>query len=300
MRRVLLLGFVSASVLACRSVSPPASTIPDARSALMRLDTTYASVTGISGSAKIDYLGDKGRVRGDVSVLASGPARLRFAITADVVGAAGEVASDGVRFEADDKGNGRYIVGEAKPCNVAQITQVPLPLDELVPMLWGMRPHLEGPIQCDSISWSGEGYYRVMLSQGSATKSGALAHELHVSPYPSDWDKPWAEQRLRLLGVNGWTAADEGDLVYRVTMKDHTATSTAKPITDPDGLNPDVPPSGPNVTVELPRTIRVEMPRKKSDVIFKYSEAFVNPPLIPDAFRIIMKPGVPVAEARCE
>lgn len=299
MQRVLLLGLVASAALACRSVTPPPSAIPDARSALTRLDATYASVTGISGSAKIDYLGDKGRVRGDVSVLASGPARLRFAITADVVGAAGEVASDGVRFEADDKGGGRYIVGEAKPCNVAQITQVPLPLDELVPMLWGMRPHLEGPISCDSIAWSGEGHYVVMLSQG-ANKPGALSHELHVSPYPSDWDKPWAEQRLRLLGVNAWSSASGGDLVYRVTMKDHAATSTAKPLVDPDGLDPDVPPSGPSVTVELPRTIRVEVPKKKSDVIFKYSEAFVNPPLIPDAFRLIMRPGVPVVEARCE
>lgn len=303
MRRLLLLGLLGVSVLACRSVSPPASTIPDARSALSRLDATYASVSGISGSAKIDYLGDKGRVRGDVSVLASGPASLRFAITADVVGAAGEIASDGFKFEADDKANGRYIIGAAKPCNVAQITQVPLPLNELVPMLWGMRPHLDGPIQCDSIAWSGEGYYVVMLSQaasGAAPKSGAYSHELHVSPYPTDWDKPWSEQRLRLLGVNAWTAANQGDLVYRVTMKDHAATSTAKPMVDPDGLNPDVPPSGPNVTVDLPRTIRVEMPSKKSDVIFKYSEAFVNPPLIPDAFRLVLKPGVPVAEARCE
>lgn len=300
---LVLVGLVGTTVLACRSVSPPASTIPDARSALSRLDATYSSVSGISGSAKIDYLGDQGRVRGDVSVLASGPSRLRFAITADVVGAAGEVVSDGTRFEADDKGHGRYIVGAATPCNVARVTQVPLPLDELVPMLWGMRPHLDGPIKCDSINWSGEGYYVVMLSQnagGVASKSGALAHELHVTPYPSDWDKPWSDQRLRLLGVNGWTAAHEGNLVYRVTMKDHQAASTARPISDPDGLNPDVPPSGPNVTVELPRTIRVEVPSKKSDVIFKYSEAFVNPPLIPDAFRLIMKPGVPVEESTCE
>lgn len=294
------LVLVGVTVLGCRSVSPPASAIPDARSAVNRLDATYASVTGISGAAKIDYLGDNGRVRGDVSVLASGPARLRFAITANVVGAAGEVTSDGTRFEAEDKGHGRYIVGAAKPCNVAKVTQVPLPLEELVPMLWGMRPHLDGPIKCDSISWSGEGYYVVMLSQGGATKSGALAHELHVTPYPSDWDKPWSEQRLRLLGVNAWTAANEGDLVYRVTMKDHASTSTAKPISDPDGLNPDVPPSGPNVTVELPRTIRVEVPSKKSDVIFKYSEAWVNPPLIADAFHLIMKPGVPVEESTCD
>src|SRR5690606_33762644 len=144
-------------------------------------------------------LGEKGRVRGDVSVLASGPARLRFALTADVVGAAGEVASDGLRFQADDRGAGRYVVGEAKPCNIARVTQVPLPLEQLVPMLWGMRPHLEGPISCDSISWSDDGHYVVMVS--GAQKGSGVAHELHLAPYPTDWDAPWEKQRLRLLGV---------------------------------------------------------------------------------------------------
>ncbi len=290
-----LLAVSLAFTLGCGAAKPPQSAMPDAKSALLRLDATYQDVTGISGSAKIDYLGDKGRVRGDVSVLASGPSRLRFAITADVVGAAGEVATDGFKFQADDKGHGRYIVGPAKPCNIARITQVPLPLEELVPMLWGMRPHLEGPIQCDSIEWA-DGHYRLMMSRKTP---GALSHELHVTPYPADWDKPWAQQRLRLLGVYAWSS--DSSLVYRVTMKDHQATSTAKPISDPDGLNPDVAPSGPVVSdVELPRTIRVEVPNKKSDVIFKYTEAFVNPPLIDNAFSLVLKEGVPVEESICE
>lgn len=290
------------AVSGCRSVSPPASQIPDAKSAVARLDATYADVTGISGSAKIDYLGDKGRVRGDVSVLASGPSRLRFALTADVVGAAGEVASDGFRFQADDRGAGRYIVGDAKPCNIARVTQVPLPLEQLVPMLWGMRPHLEGPVVCDSISWSDEGHYVVMVSAHKASANdGGVAHELHLAPYPADWGAPWEKQRLRLLGVRAWAqTAGDGALIYRVTMKDHQPTTTAKPLVDPDMLSPDVPPSGPNVTVELPRTIHVEVPSKNSDVIFKYGEAFVNPPLVTDAFQLVLKPGVPVEESQCQ
>jgi len=267
--------------------------MPDAKTAVGRLDATYANVSGISGAAKIDYLGKKGRVRGDVSVLASGPASLRFAITADVIGVAGEVASNGIRFQADDKANGRYIVGPAKPCNIAKITQVPLPSKELVPMLWGMRPHLDGPISCDSINWSGDGHYVVMLGGGEKT----LAHELHVAPWPSDWDKPYAQQRLRLLGVRAW---DKDNLVYQVTMKDHASTKTAEAIVDPTGITPPIPPSGPQVDVEIPRTIRVEVPDKGSDVIFKYSEAALNPPLVPNAFQLVIRPGVPVEEANCD
>lgn len=294
LRPSLTVPLLTVALAGCGAAKPPPSAIPNAQSALARLDATYENVTGISGSAKIDYLGDKGRVRGDVSVLASGPARLRFAITADVVGAAGEVATDGVRFQADDKGRGRYIVGPAKPCNIARITQVPLPLEELVPMLWGMRPHLEGPMKCDSIEWDDD-HYVVMMSRAD---NKSLAHELHVTPYSADWNKPWSEQRVRLLGVRAW---DKDSLVYRVTMKDHEVAGMAKPMVDPDGLNPDVPLSGPAVSgVELPRTIRVEVPSKKSDVIFKYTEELVNPPLIESAFQLVLKEGVPVDQSECE
>jgi hypothetical protein len=286
----------------CGSVAPPPSRVPDARSAIGRLDATYADVTGVQGTAKLDYLGTKGRVRADVSILASGPARMRFAVTADVIGAAGIIASDGVKFEADDKGAGRFVVGPAKPCNIARITQVPLPLKELVPMLWGMRPHLEGPIVCDSITWSDDGHYVVMVSpHRPSTRDGALAHELHVAPWRSDWDLPWQKQRMRLLGVKGWAmAGGDGALVYQVTMKDHAPVSTAAAIVDPDGLNPDLPPSGPKVTLDLPRAIRVEVPSKKSDVVLTYEELFVNPPLVDRAFELVIPPGVPVEQSICE
>ena len=294
---VLFAASLSALAAACGgSIAPPPSRMPDAKTAVARLDATYEGVTGIKGTAKIDFLGDKGRVRGDLQVLVHGPASLRFAVTANVVGGAGEVASDGFKFEADDKQNGRYLVGEAKPCNIARITQVPLPSTELVPMLWGMRPKIDGPIVCDSIDWSDEGYYTVMLGS-----EHGLAHELHVAPVPDDWSKPYGEQRMRLLGVVGWSGSgSEASLMYRVTMKDHEAATTAPGIVAEDPLDEDVPPSGPMVTVDVPRTIHVEVPDRNSDVIFKYESAALNPPLYEGVFQLNLTPGVPVDRADCE
>ena len=300
LRATLLLASIAASSLvACGSVSPPPSRFPDAKSAVDRLDATYAGVSGVQGTAKIDYLGDRGRVRGDLLVLATNPASLRFAITANVIGGAGEVASDGLKFEAEDKGNGKYLVGPAKPCNIARITQVPLESTELVPMLWGMRPNIKGPITCDSIDWNGDGYYVVMMSDG---KTGSLSHELHVAPTPDDWNKPYGQQRLRLLGVLGWQGkGSDAQLLYRVTMKDHQVAHTAKAIVAEDpGLDDDVPPSGPAVDVDVPRLIKIEVPSKKSDVIFKYEDAALNPPLRPDSFELKLTPGVPIERAECD
>jgi hypothetical protein len=291
--------FFASALAGCGSVAPPPSRMPDAKTAVARLDETYAQVSGIQGTAKIDYLGDKGRVRGDLLVLATAPASLRFGITANVIGGAGEVASDGIHFQAEDKANGKYLVGPAKPCNIARITQVPLPSEELVPMLWGMRPKIPGPIKCDSIDWDGDGFYKVMMSSADGK---SMAHELHVAPTPDTWNKPFGEQKMRLLGVLGW-ASEKGDaeLVYRVTMKDHQLAHTAKPIIgDEPGLDEDVPPSGPQVDVDVPRSIKVEVPSKKSDVIFTYGEAAVNPPLPEGVFQLQLAPGVPVEKSECE
>lgn len=278
------------SLVGCGSTRPPSSQFPDARSAVGRLDATYASVTGLQGSATIDYLSDRGRVRGDLSMLVTAPAKLRFAVRANVVGAAGEVASDGLRFTADDKAHGRYVFGPATPCNVARITQVPLASKELVPMLWGMRPAIDEPISCSSLRWDRDGYYAVMLGQG------ARAHELHLAPHPDDWAKPWSAQRVRLVGVIGW---QDERMLYRVTLRDHRPTGTASPLVDPDGLNPDVPPSGPMVTVDVPRALHVEMPDRNTDVLLRIDQAYLNPPLLPKAFEIAFTPGVPAEESMC-
>jgi hypothetical protein len=297
------LGFAGALV-ACGGVPKPASAFPDAKSAVGRLDATYAGVSGVRGAAKIDYLGDKGRVHGELSLLGSAPSSMRFAIKADVIGAAGEVTTDGVEFMADDRAHGRYLFGPAKPCNIAKITQVPLPSDELLPLLWGMRPPIAGPIVRDSIRWSEEGWYVVMLAPAPA--SNAIAHELHLQPLPEDQAKPWSEQRVRLLGVTGWRLAagsldgSEGTIVYRASLKDHAPTVTAGPLVDEDGLSPPVPPSGPSVRVEVPRTLRVEVPAKNSDVILKYSEVTLNPPLLPRVFQLMLRPEVPTGRVDCE
>ncbi len=294
MRVLLALGLVSAA--GCGGIAPPKSPVPDARSAVERLDATYAQVTGIRGDATIDYLGEKGRVKGQLKLLASGPAKLRIGIKVAVMGSAGELASDGVRFFADDQAHGRYLTGLAKPCNIAKITQVPLESTELVPMLWGMRPDLPTKVSCDSVKWSDDGYYVVALSHEAGPNQAKL-HELRMTPWPEDLDKPWAEQRMRLLGVLAWR---DDALIYRVTMADHQKTVTAPAIIDAEGLSDDVPPSGPTVSVDVPRKIHVEVPGKKSDVIFKYEDAVVNPPLPANVFRLNLVKGVPVDEVGCE
>lgn len=294
----IALGFaLLASLGGCTSFAPPRSPLPDAKSAVARLDATYAGVTGIRGTAQIDYRGSTGRVRGELRLLASGPDKLRIGIKANVVGSAGEVSSDGLRFWAEDKANNRFVTGLAKPCNIARITQVPLASRELVPMLWGARPDLPQKVTCDSVKWNkDEGHYVVALGHDAAPGEPKL-HELHLAPWPEDLDKPWSEQRMRLFGVLAWR---DDQLVYRVTMDDHRKTSTAPAMVDPDGLSDDVPPSGPNVTVDVPRKIHVEVPGKKSDVVFKYDEAVLNPPLPKDVFKLYIPPGVPVEEATCD
>ena len=106
---------------------------------------------------------------------------------------------------------------------------------------------------------------------------------------------------MRLLEVDGWSSGtSDAKLVYKVEMRDHAMAKTAGPIVDADGLSPDVAPSGPEVSVEVPRALHVEVPAKSSDVVLKYSDVVVNPPLLDGVFKLHIPPGIPVDRARCD
>ena len=58
----------------------PASPLPSAAAAIERMKASATCGTGVQATAKIDFFGSQGRVRADLSMLATSPARLRMAM----------------------------------------------------------------------------------------------------------------------------------------------------------------------------------------------------------------------------
>ncbi len=103
------------------------------------MKATYACANGVQGEAKIDNFSPKGRVRGDMYLTAVVPARVRF----DVVSFGTTLytlTSDGDKFHMLDVKEKQFLYGPASACNLARLTQVPIPGAALVSLPAARRP----------------------------------------------------------------------------------------------------------------------------------------------------------------
>jgi hypothetical protein len=283
--------FTAASVVfgAACGVAPPPSQFPTADDALGRMRAGYDCALGVRGSAKVDNLSPKGRIKGDVDFTAVVPENIYF--TADKFGVTVyTLTSDGKDFKLFDYKNKEFLYGPAKPCNIARLTQAPIPGAALVNLLRGEAPVLVH--DSASIAWDSGGYYVIHIPSKHDAEQ-----EIHIEVHPADFQKPWKEQRVRVKYVR---ITQQGIDLYDVDLDDFSPVSTGKPRTDPDGLEPDVPPIGPECNAELPHTIRMKVPHTLDDVKFTYKEAMWNPPLIPGTFTQPIPGGVRVVPVDCD
>jgi hypothetical protein len=83
-------------------------------------------------------------------------------------------------------------------------------------------------------------------------------------------------------------------------MDAHEAAVTAPPQVDPDGLEPPLLPSGPPCSVEVPRKIQIQVPESDQDVLFRYDDVKLNPPLPPGVFTQPVADGMQRVRVECE
>ncbi len=265
-------------------VAPPRSQFPTADAALGRMKASYACVNGVQGAAKIDVFAAQGRVRGDLYLFAVNPDRVRFEVVSPFGLSLYTLTSDGRRFALADAKDKQFLHGPAKACNLARLTRVPVPGHALVSLLRGEAPVLMHEAADASIAWDRGGFYRVLVRG----KHDAL-QEVRLEVRPDDWDRPFAEQRLRVVNV---AIEQRGVSLYDAALAHHEVAHTAPPRVDEDGVDPAVPPSGGPCDAELPRSIRVRVPNTDQDVLIQYKDAKWNPPIVPGTFTQPVPGGV--------
>ena len=129
-----------------------------------------------------------------------------------------------------------------------------------------------------------------VASRHSATE------EIAISPSDADYDKPYAEQQLELTGVE---VRQQDYVLYRAELAQHDPAQTAPARSDPEGIDPDVPPSGPMCSARLPRRLHLEVPAEEQDLVLSISEISHNPPLQSGAFEQRPPGGVVVRSSPC-
>jgi outer membrane lipoprotein-sorting protein len=268
----------------------PRVAFPDANSALDRMKASYACANGVRGEAKIDHFSPKGRVRGDVFLMAVVPDRVRFDVVAFGT-TLYTLTSDGERFQMLDVKEKQFLHGPASACNLARLTQVPVPGHALVALLRGEAPVLVHQPQDATIAWDGHGFYRIAIAS-----TREATEEIHLEVRPSDVDKPWAEQRVRVTDV---VVTQRGVELYHADMRNFEHVGTSGPRVDPDGIDPPLPAIGPVCDAELPHSIRMRVANTEEDVVFQYKDASWNPPVVPHAFEQTPPPAARAVFVTC-
>lgn len=280
-----------AALLAGCSKAPPPSRFPTAADALGRMKATFGCVNGIQGEGKLDHFGDRGRIRGDATAIAVNPARVRIDIASPFGATPYTLTSDGTSFALNDLPNKQFLFGPAKACNLARLTQVPVPGHALVYLLRGEAPLLRHEPSAASLAWD-DGRYRIDIESAHAARQTVL-----LEVYDEDFALDWQRQRLRVVGL---TTEQGGAVLYRAELGRFVKATTAKPRIDEEGIDPPIPPSGGPCEVEVPQSIRIEMPYTKDDVLFQYRKVALNPPLPPGTFTQPPPAGARQVPVDCE
>jgi hypothetical protein len=257
------------------SVPPPPSQLPTAGDALARMKATYACSNALKATdVKLDYAGDRGRVRGNASLFVGRPQNVRIDIWAPppLNSAVDTLTSDGRNFALRDTRNNRFYVGPATACNIARLTTVNVPGHVLVSLFRGVAPVLKHDASAAQISWSTKGYYVVTVPSTRDANE-----EIHLRPRAADWTKPWDQQKLQVTDVR---VVQQGFVLYHAELDEHAPAPMDTPVEPAfPGDDSALPLSGPPCDVDVPRRIRLEVPDKNEDVRFRYTSVYENPPL---------------------
>lgn len=251
---------------------------------------TYACSRGVVGDAKVTYFGEQGRIRGTMLFVTSRPERLRFDVVSPFGVTVSTLTSDGKNFSLLDFTNKQFVHGPATECNVTRFLHVPVPPFALVALLAGEAPVLVHQPQAASLTWDSDAYLISIQSSRGASE------EIRLAPRPEDWQKPWSEQHVRVLEVR---VVQQGIELYKAELEGFRSAQTAGPRVDPDGLDPDVPPSGPACSAEVPRHVRITSDASAQDVVIVHREISHNPPLPQGLFLQLPPAGVKIHGSIC-
>lgn len=255
---------LAALCLACSS--PPRHPITDPAMVLGQIRARDQRVRRLRARGSADHFGAQGRIRGEVYVFVDRP---RVRVDTRAFGnTASTIITDGRTMAMADFRGGNFFVGEARPCVAAQLLGIPLEAAEVVALLAGGPPLLEGDAR---IRWDDGRYVVDITGRGGAAETLSL----EITEAEREGALPAAQRprpvRAELRDARGLRAV--------LTFEDYDTVS-------------DVP---------FPRRVRVVMERDQVDLVVRYRELTLDPELPEDAFdQSPPSEALAVQEVRCD
>ena len=143
---------------------------PTAEDILSRLAKKRAELTSFTADSTMDYWLANQRAKGEVLVMGTPGAKVRFAALSPAGGSTlAEMACDGANFVYVDYQNNCALTGPCDKTSIAQFFRIELAPDDFFHLAVGTPPVLDGAT--GTLTWdSGHGYEKLTLKSASATE----------------------------------------------------------------------------------------------------------------------------------
>jgi hypothetical protein len=157
------LASIILTALGCGPVPPPKDAYESAPDLLADMRALRDEVRSFRITGKVDHFGEEHRVQGKTYLFAELPGRLRVDLLSPFGNTLSVLTVDRDVFALADFRENRFLEGPAEPCNIARLIRVPLPPDDVIRVLVGHSPIVDGNAEVD---WDREGFYRVTVRDG--------------------------------------------------------------------------------------------------------------------------------------
>lgn len=229
---------------------------PPAASEIFRLlEERSRALRSFRGVAEVELRDAEQTLRGRQVVVVERPERLRIDVLS-TFGVILQVASDGERIRAFDRGERTYYVGRASPRNLARFTRIDVRVAAVSGILVGLP---SAPREPDEAAISLE--RETALWRVTTPLAGGGTERLWIDP-------------TTLLPVRTEVVGEDGERRYEARFDDWRVVAG----------------------VEIPHRIELDAPATATTVTVAYDEVDVNPELRETLFRFEPPAGVKVVE----
>jgi outer membrane lipoprotein-sorting protein len=261
-RRLLPLPALLAVAACCGpgATNGPAS-LPTADTLLKEIRGRQEQVRSLRGETKMDYMSPEGRTKVTVNLAVARPGRLRFEAENPVTGTTeGTLVTDGRTFALLDPRANRFLRGPALACNVARMTRIAMPPDDVALILLGSAPLVAH--ERAEVGHTRDGGGREVLT---LHLRGGARERVLVSRKTRD------VVEAELLDA-------AGRRVWHLVHEDFRAVGGAR----------------------LPRKTRFVEPRGKADILIRFKDVEANATIPDAVFTLAPPPGILVRTVGCE
>ena len=164
---------------ACGPVPKPADAYTVGTDILADFQKKIELITSFRITGRVDHFGEEHRIQGKIYLFSVLPQNLRVELVSPFGSPLNVLTVNETEFALHDVREGRYLAGPAEPCNIARLIQIPLPVEDVVRILVGYAPVIEGSAEVD---WDPEGFYRVTLFDGVRTERLEIGADKAILP----------------------------------------------------------------------------------------------------------------------